>query len=151
MCPCTMQPTEVPQLIEAVMSPVLSRDEILTAEDHKLEQIAVPEWGGIVYVRVVSGYERDQFEASLSTGSKQLNLHNFRARFAVLVLCDSDEKPLFNNADITALGKKSAAALDRIFDAGRRLNRMSDKDVDELVGNSDSGPNISSGSDSPKS
>lgn len=35
-----------------------------------------------------------------------------------------------------ALGRKSAAALDRVFAAGQRLNGLTNQDVDELAGNS---------------
>ena len=43
---------------------------------------------------------------------------------------------MFSEKDITALGKKSAAALDRIYEASQKLNRLTDGDVDELAKNS---------------
>ena len=43
----------------------LSRDTILQREDIKTEDVEVPEWGGTVRVRGMSGVERDAFEASL--------------------------------------------------------------------------------------
>ena len=43
----------------------LSRDAILQREDIKTEDVEVPEWGGTVRVRGMSGVERDAFEASL--------------------------------------------------------------------------------------
>ena len=42
----------------------LNREAILAAEDLPRELVEVPEWGGAVYVRALTGAERDQFEAS---------------------------------------------------------------------------------------
>ena len=43
----------------------LSRDAILQREDIKTEDVEVPEWGGTVRVRGMTGVQRDAFEASL--------------------------------------------------------------------------------------
>ena len=43
----------------------LSREEILSVHDIVTEEVDVPEWGGIVRVRGMSGVQRDAFEASL--------------------------------------------------------------------------------------
>ena len=37
-------------------------------------------------------------------------------------------------ADIAALGRKSSAALNRVFEAAQKLSGLTDEDVDELVG-----------------
>jgi hypothetical protein len=41
----------------------LTRDSILNAKDLKKELVKVPEWGGEVYVRCMTGSERDAFES----------------------------------------------------------------------------------------
>ena len=43
----------------------LTRDEILGADDLKTESVKVPEWGGTVLVRELTGAERDEWEASV--------------------------------------------------------------------------------------
>ena len=43
----------------------LTRDAILQATDLTFEDVAVPEWGGVVRVRGLTGTERDAFEASV--------------------------------------------------------------------------------------
>ena len=43
----------------------LSRDDILKAADNEPEEVDVPEWGGSVLVRGMTGRERDAFEVSL--------------------------------------------------------------------------------------
>jgi hypothetical protein len=42
----------------------LTRDAILQAPDLQGEDVAVPEWGGTVRVRGLSGAQRDAYEAS---------------------------------------------------------------------------------------
>ena len=133
---CKMEgpPPEKSAAAEAVEMVALSRDAILGARDAALVAVPVPEWGGTVYVRAVSGTERDAFEAGQMDAKGKARLANFRARFAVLVACDQTGAPLFGVGDVEALGAKAAAPLDRILEAGMRLNGLRQKDVDELSG-----------------
>lgn len=115
---------------------LLTRDQILAADDLTTEDHEVPEWGGTVRIRMLTGTERDAFEASVTQQrgkSVQANLTNLRARLVSLCLIDATGRRMFNREDIPALGRKSAAALDRVFDACRRLNRIGDEDVEELT------------------
>ena len=119
----------------------LTKQQILAADDTKRACLKVPEWGGEVFVRVMSGTERDMFEAEVygsadRNGSGKLNLRNVRAKLAALTLCDESGNRLFTDADIVELGKKSAAALDRVFTVAQHLNGFSDKDVEDLAKNS---------------
>ena len=87
------------------MTKLLTKDDILNADDLPSEVVDVPEWGGHVKVRTMSGSERDAFEASLieSQGKKKSKddlMSNIRARFASLVLVDDDGKRLFTAKDI---------------------------------------------------
>ena len=45
---------------------LLSRDDILGSDDLRLERVDVPEWNGVLYVRVMTAGERDQFEAEVA-------------------------------------------------------------------------------------
>lgn len=120
----------------------LTKNEILGFDDRAIESLKVPEWGdGEVYLRVLSGEERDSFElacskASNPDGSVDLSrLSNLRARMAALSLCDVEGKRLFSSQDVTALGKKSASALSRIWDKATQMNGMTKEDVEELAKN----------------
>jgi len=116
---------------------MLTRDQILSADDLKRETVAVPEWGGDVIVRTMTGTERDAFEASLQGGKGgKLNLANIRARLVSRTAVDDAGARLFTEADIEAVGGKSAAALDRCFAVAQRLNGLSAKDVEDLGKNS---------------
>lgn len=102
---------------------MISKSDILAVQDLKKEAVAVPEWGGDVFIRTMTGLERDQFEQSLSIDG-QRRLENLRARLLVKTLVDEHGVRLFDDADAEALGGKSAAALDRCFDVAQRLNGL---------------------------
>lgn len=127
------------------------RELILAADDAQVVPLPIPEWGCTVHLRVLSGADRDRFEESCQedpkTGRKRLG--NFRARFAVLALCDEKGHRLFADADVDLLGKKSAAALSRILEAGMKLNLLTVADVEELEGKSASGQSNDSGTSLP--
>lgn len=115
---------------------LLSRDDILNADDRKLEEVQVPEWGGSVMIRTLSGKERDEYESgtlSVKNGKQVENFENFRARLVALCLVDEKGKRLFTARDIVTLGNKSAAALQRVYNKCQELNAVSDEDVESLV------------------
>lgn len=113
----------------------LSRDAILSANDTPTETVEVPEWGGSVRVQAMSGTDRDKFEASMVGKGNKPNLENFRAKLAAACIVDEDGTRMFAERDITALGRKSAAALDRVATAAQRISGLSQEDVEELAGN----------------
>lgn len=115
---------------------LLTADQILNAEDLVTEDVEVPEWGGTVRVRMMTGAERDAFEASLAQQkgkSVRTNLANLRARLVAKTAVNAEGKRLFTDEQAGVLGQKSAAALDRVFEAARKLNGMTEKDVEELT------------------
>ena len=119
---------------------LLSKTDILGANDATYEDVAVPEWGGTVRVKALSGAERDRFEASIvgdGQGKKKpkRNMHNVRARLVALTIIDDKGSTVFSPGDVVALGAKSAAALDTVFEVAQRLAGMTDDDVEELEEN----------------
>lgn len=115
---------------------MLSKDQILKADDSKTIEVDVPEWGGTVLVGTMSGFARDQFESAIIGKNGGLNTTNIRAKLAASTLIDAKGNLLFNDKDVAALGKKSAAALDRVFEEAQKLNRISEADVEDLAKNS---------------
>jgi len=125
----------------------LTRQQILEVDDLPAEDVEVPEWGGVVRVRGLTGAERDLFEAAivnLQGKRTTVKMENVRARLVSLSAVGENGERLFSNADIKALGAKSAAALQRVFDVASRLSGLSEGDVEELVKNSDDGQSDSS-------
>lgn len=113
----------------------LTKAAILAAEDLTRERVDVPEWGGSVWLAVMSGAVRDAFEAGLQNGSGSVNLHMVRARLLVKVLVDDAGARLFTEEDIATLAQKSGAVLDRLFERASRLNHLSRGDVETLAKN----------------
>ena len=113
---------------------MLTRDDILKAKDTQIEPVKA--WGGTVYVRGMTGTERDAYEASVITmrGNKQsFNLKNVRAKLCVMTLCDKDGLRLFADGDVELLAEKSAAELQKIFVVAQRLSGITERDVQELT------------------
>lgn len=131
----------------------LTRDAILNADDIPTEVVDVPQWGGQVRVRGLTGTERDQFEESLLDGkgkNRQVRLANFRAKLVSLCVVDEKGQRLFSETDVAALGKKSAAGLSAVSDVAQRLAGLSEEDVEELTTNLSSTPGAASSSSSPE-
>lgn len=117
---------------------LLTREQILAADDLSIEDVPVPEWGGIVRVRGLTGAERDGLEAetvSLQGRTPHMKMENFRARLVARSMVDDAGKRLFTLRDVEALGQKSAVALQRVFEVAQRLSGLSAGDVEELVKN----------------
>lgn len=115
--------------------PILTRDAILSSQDLKKELVSVPEWGGDVWVRAMTGGERDKFEASVveQRGKKQIfHTQDIRAKLVALTVCDEDGQLLFSQPDVKALSEKSASALQRIYEVAARLSGITEEAVEEL-------------------
>lgn len=131
------------------MSEYLTKEAILAADDVQFEDVDVPEWGGKVRVRSLAGIERDALEASMIEGkgkNANVNLANLRAKLVARSIVDEDGKRVFEDQDIAALGRKSAAALNRVYEVAQRLSGITQEDVDELTKNSEAAPSEGSGS-----
>lgn len=139
------------------MSGALTRDDILHADDLPVEKVDVPEWGGHVYVRGLTGAERDAYESEIvrardggdGDDDVEVNLENIRARLLVRCLVDEAGERLFTEADVEALGAKSGSAVQRCWERARQLSGITRRDVDELEKNSGGGRNDAPGSDLP--
>jgi hypothetical protein len=119
----------------------LSINDILNAEDYKTEMVSVPEWGGEVEVATMSAEAKDAYEISLLKLKEdgegfERDLENARAKMVAACVVDEHGNRMFKSeAQVKALGSKSAAALDRVFDVCKRLNHVSNEDIEELSGN----------------
>jgi hypothetical protein len=126
----------------------LTRDQILAAMDATIEAVDVPEWGGVVHVRNMTGRQRDQFERSRykMIGDKVEIIHeNTRAALLAVSLCDANGTLLFTKEDIEALGEKNGAALDRLFDVAQRLSGLRSQELEDKIKNLKRVPSVDSG------
>lgn len=120
----------------------LTKEAILKSDDLVTEEVEVPEWGGKVLVRTFQGTQKDKFEQKIMTSpGESVDMEGMRALLISLTVVDEDGNLIFdNNGDVEALGKKSALALDRVFDVAKRLNALTNADVEELGKNSEPDP-----------
>lgn len=133
------------------MGELLSRDQILGAEDLPTRDVDVPEWGGTVRMRGLTGSELDAYQASMRKfrGDKQIiTLNDMRARLVASCIVDEDGERLFTDKQVKELGGKSGKVLDRLFDIAAGSSGLTEEAVEELVENFESGPSDEDGSDS---
>lgn len=127
---------------------ILTRAEILAADDIPRELVEVPEWGGSVYVRGLTAMERSEFEnlmlglenRRIKVGKSddmtiQMDMRVLRVRLSALCMVDEKGNRLFGDDEVEALGRKSADALNRIFVVAQRLSGMASDDVEDAAGN----------------
>jgi hypothetical protein len=123
------------------MGHTLSRAEIESANDIRTEIVSVPEWGGDVAVRQLTGAERDAFEAGLvrttPDGKREPDLSQMTAKLVAACMVDGvTGDRLFSDSDVERLASKSATALRRVFDAAQKLNGMGAGAVEAVEKNS---------------
>src|SRR5512133_1899019 len=112
----------------------LTKKQILEAQDRKFKDLEVPEWGGTVRVGTMSGKERDSYERVFGDIREGTMDASIRASLCAACVVDENGVPLFTKADLQALGEKSGAALDRVFDVAVELNALGRKQEEKLKG-----------------
>ena len=120
------------------MPKTLTRAAIFKKCSLKEEVLKVPEWGGDVTVRELTGSERDAWEASIlnSSGEQdESSMTNARAKLCVRCLVDEEGQLLFSQDDVDQVGELSGSALSRIFNVASRLSGLRPGDIEELAGN----------------
>ena len=138
---------------------LLNRESLLKKEVLEVVEVDLGD-GTHVFVREMTGRERDTFEQSLyfidesqldKKGNPKMEkrLGDFRAKLAVCTICDAEGELILKSGDFEQLSMNmSASKLERIVDVAQPLSKISEKDKEELVKNSDAGQAGNSSSDS---
>jgi len=122
---------------------LLNREQLLTKEELKIEKVDLGK-DEFVFVRQMTGRERDRFEQSLVVSEERLDgtvtytraLDDFRAKLAVQTICDEKGKLLLQPKDVSQLSMSmSAAKLELIVNKAQALNRITSEDKEALVKN----------------
>jgi len=132
-----IMPDEAPPNVNGEL-PELSREAIEAADDRPLVALDIPEWKGRVWIRPLSGEERDQYWNSLFVGdgpARTLEMKLARAKAAVLSCCKADGSLMFCDHDIEWLAKKASKPLERIYQLADRLSAISPGSLEDLVKN----------------
>lgn len=136
------------------MENVLNKEMLLKKEELEVTKVDLGK-NEIVFVRQMTGRERDRFEQSLVKENKDAKggftacLDDFRAKLAVSTICDETGKLLLAITDAPILSQHmSAARLEKIVNVAQKLNKITEEDKEGLVKNSVAGQPGISASDS---
>lgn len=125
---------------------LLTKDQILAAGNRKRTiDVPVKEWGGTVRLQELSASDRDMWESEQITldpdgTNARFNPKHSRARLVVRCIVDDTGRRMFSDDEVASIGSLSAASIQKLFNAARKLNAISAEDIKELEGNSDGGP-----------
>ena len=110
----------------------LTLDQIKNADDVKTLQVDIPEWGGHVTVKGMTGRLRSNLEQKVNS-----NAPHGDVKMMVVLSCTLDDKGdlLFSKDDKKWLVEKAAGPIEKIFESVCKLSGISDSAVDDAEGN----------------
>lgn len=138
------------------MSELLNREMLLTKEKLDIVKVELDE-NRHVFVRQMTGHERDQFEQSFLTKTKDgkgnttydTTTDDYRGKLSVITVCDENGNLLLKTGDYATIGKMmSAKTLDKIVKVAQEINGITGKEEEEILKNSEAVQDGSSNSDS---
>ena len=128
---------------------MLTKEAILAADDLPFEIVDVPEWGDAVRIRGLNCADRDEYLTRITAAKKgdQWDIRGLKVRLAQMTVMNGDGGLMFSAAEVEALGRKSATAIDRIYDVAMRLSGLTADEAEtaEVMGKSESGGSSGSG------
>lgn len=114
------------------------RDAIRDAVDLNRTAVEVPEWGQTLYVRSLTGQERESLELWMTDNKgpdEKVNNLLLLTHLLVVTTVDAEGAPVFQPGDEEWLRAKNSKALLRLFEASAGLNGLGKEDQEELVKN----------------
>ena len=116
--------------------PLITREQIIHAQDMQVELVAVPEWGtdAIVGVRAMTGREHAEFTARI-LAVKEDEAFSQRAFLCALTLCDEHGGRLFSQDEVSILESKNAQVLERVYEVACQINLLRQQDREEAKKN----------------
>tara|TARA_Y100001968_G_C19321768_1_gene699667 strand:- start:119 stop:472 length:354 start_codon:yes stop_codon:yes gene_type:complete len=115
----------------------LSKDAILAAKDTDVHEVDVPEWGGSILLRSMTGAQRNNYEhwAHKQSNLKSPDYRGIRERLIISCAVDADGKPLFTEDDLAALSDKNSEVIDRLHAKCRLICGMDDEAIEDAAKN----------------
>ena len=113
---------------------MLTKENILDANDLPIQEVSVPEWNGSVRLKTMSGKERDVFEGIIQKQKKGqlIDLTGLKAMLLSLTIIDEAGFLLFSEADLEKLNGKSSKAINDLFEIATEMNGIGEEAVEEL-------------------
>ena len=97
-------------------------------------RVDVPEWGGEVFMRIMSVGERDEYENEWIR-SKDRGMPNFRSKFLAKVLCDEAGARIFTDKELDELAKLPAVVMNRLWQQAMEYNALQESHTEGMAGN----------------
>lgn len=111
---------------------LLTKEQILGADDRNNTTVEVPEWGGSVKVRSMSGAEAEKYTEIVSEEDRS-GVANLALLIAMCAV-DGDNKAMFpNEDDIKALANKDINVLNTVAQACMKVNGFDQEKVAEAL------------------
>lgn len=131
---------------------LLDRGSLLAQKDLPRKRLYVEAFGGVVCLQEMKSIERDAYEAALviklrgknGKEKREVTTHNIRAKLICRMVIDEAGQRIFTDEDAALLGQLPAADMDRLWTAAQTLSGVTEDDIEELAGNSDSSLGASS-------
>jgi hypothetical protein len=112
---------------------MLTRDQILDADDRKFTDVDVPEWGGKLRVKTMTSAERQRFQAKVQAQPKGVP-DDLMEQIVVACVVDENGDNLFSLEDIDILSSKSSIPIATVFSAAAELNGMTKGSIEQIKG-----------------
>lgn len=128
---------------------LLTRDQILAADDIKTERIAVPEWGGDVLLRGLTAKERGRAVKACTrmVGNKpDTDFGALQVQMISMSAIDEAGTRLFTDNDVQVLSGKHSGVIEKIFTVVAKLSGVAEDEIAEMRKNSESSPSDDSNS-----
>jgi ssDNA-binding replication factor A large subunit len=128
------------------------REELLKPRKQRFEPFEA--FGKQLSIRVLSAREYDLYDGQRlevhGTREVKFNYDNIRARLVVLVLGDAEGNRVFKDGDVKAVGELPCDEVDRIYEAGLRVNLLNKQAEETIRKNSETARNGDSTSSLPE-
>jgi len=126
---------------------LLNKERLLTKSLLSIQKVELGK-GDFVFVREMTGRERDSFEKMILVDEEnekgetvfKRNFKDFRAKIVTMTMCDEKGNLLLDINDVEKLSTNmSASQLEKIVKVTKELNKMDVEDSAELVKNLEAG------------
>ena len=117
---------------------ILSKQQILLADDRPTEDVDVPEWGGSVRLRVLSGAQREAVEIKMhqcrseNTNTSTAAWKGLKNYILSCAMVDESGAQMFAEKEVASLGEKNGSVIERLYEFVLRQNAFTKDETDEL-------------------
>lgn len=114
----------------------LTRDAIFKPREFRRERIAVPGWGGAVYIKQLTAERVEWWQDEVAKQETAKVPKSFRCLFIVECVCTAEGKRLFTEGtDVARLAEEPNSVIEFLWKECKRVNGMGEKAVEDAEKN----------------